>query len=477
MKKLLYILQAVGFAAILLLGGCKKFLTIPLPLDRLSGSDAYSTDQTTSSVLNTIYVRIEPLISGKVTPQSSFLGLGYSAGLYTDELQTISNTDPGSKIWYGDQLVGTYGGVYWSNFYPQVYNANTTIEAMRSSTLPFRNQWLGEALFCRALLYYYLVNMYGDVPLATSSDYTVNRTLSRTPKATVYQQIVNDLKEAQGLLVNDYLDYNGDKTTDRARPNRMAATALLARVYLYLGDYANAGAQASVVLGSTTYKLETPAKTFLWTSQENIWGILPPATLSYVVGDTRSYYIDPAASVVTSVFVSLSPLLVNSFDPGDLRLSNWTGSATITYSGSPVTYYYAYKYKTTSASAYTETLTLLRLAEQYLIRAEARARQNNLTGAAEDVNAVRARAGLPVTTAATQADLLAAIAMERYHELFTEQGHRFFDLKRTGAVDAVMATVAPQKGATWSGFMQYWPIPVGETQTNLNLTQTPGYSQ
>jgi hypothetical protein len=177
------------------------------------------------------------------------------------------------------------------------------------------------------------------------------------------------------------------------------------------------------------------------------------------------------------VFVSLSPLLVNSFEPGDLRLSNWTGSATITYSGSPVTYYYAYKYKTTSASAYTETLTLLRLAEQYLIRAEARARQNNLTGAAEDVNAVRARAGLPVTTAATQADLLAAIAMERYHELFTEQGHRFFDLKRTGAVDAVMATVAPQKGATWSGFMQYWPIPVGETQTNLNLTQTPGYSQ
>jgi len=476
MKQLLNILRAAGLAAIVLLCGCKKFLTIPLPLDRLSGSDAFSTDQTTSSVLNTIYVKIEPVISGKASG-GSFLGLGYAAGLYTDELRGISASDPGSKIWYSNTITGSYGGYCWTYLYPQIYNANTTIEAMRSSSLPFHNQWLGEALFCRALLYSYLVNMYGDVPLALSSDYTVNDKLSRTPKATVYKQIVADLKEAQGLLVPDYLDYNGDKTTDRARPNQLAATALLARVYLYTGDYANAEALATTVLNSTAYKLETPANVFKWTSQENIWGILPSASLQYVVGDAQAYYISPTASVISTVYVSLNPLLVNSFESGDLRLSNWMGSATVTVSGTPVTYYYAYKYKVTSASANAETCTLLRLAEQYLIRAEARAQQNNLSGAAADLNAVRARAGLAATTAATQADMLKAIATERYHELFTEQGHRFFDLKRTGAIDAVMGSVSPQKGSAWSSFMQLWPIPVSETQANLNLTQTPGYSQ
>ena len=133
MKKLLYILQAVGFAAILLLGGCKKFLTIPLPLDRLSGSDAYSTDQTTSSVLNTIYVRIEPLVSGKVTPQSSFLGLGYSAGLYTDELQTFSNTDPVTYAPGGGDTKRSVVVVCWI---PRAYVAtNAVVGALRGIAL------------------------------------------------------------------------------------------------------------------------------------------------------------------------------------------------------------------------------------------------------------------------------------------------------------------------------------------------------
>ena len=358
-------------AALLLAGGCKKFLNIPLPANSVAGSDAYAADQTTSGVLNGIYTN---LMNSTLAGTS----IGYYAGLYTDELQNVSATNTTTKLWYGNVITSTYGGVYWANLYNQIGVANTTIEAMRPSSLPYRNQWLGEALFLRALMYYYLVNMYGDVALALSSDYKKNNVLSRTPKSSVYQQIVADLKEAQGLLGAGYVDYNGNAATDRARPDQATAAALLARVDLYLGDWTNAEALSTAVIGNPAYALESPANVFLATSKENIWGIRPSSGFGFSVSDAKYYVFTPGTNIVTSqVNVALSPLLVNSFEPGDLRRTKWTDTTT---TGTP-TYYYAHKYRVIGpvASA-TETLTLLRLAEQYLIRAEARAQQNNLAG-------------------------------------------------------------------------------------------------
>ena len=88
---------------------------------------------------------------------------------------------------------------------------------------------------------------------------------------------------------------------------------------------------------------------------------------------------------------------------------------------------------------------------------------------------VSTRASLGGTTAATQTELLAAIAHERQVELFLEEGHRFFDLRRTGQLDAVMTRMAPVKGGSWSAYKQWWPIPATDIQADPNLTQTPGY--
>jgi len=241
-----------------------------------------------------------------------------------------------------------------------------------------------------------------------------------------------------------------------------------------MGNWADAETQATSLINNTSYKLEIPANVFLNTSRENIWGLLSYGT-NLTVGDAAAYVIVPGSPLL-NVNVALSPLVVNSFENGDLRLANWVGSASV---GTPaVKYYYAYKYKVTSSvTSPKETLIMLRLAEQYLIRAEARAQLNNLAGAAADVNVIRNRAGLSATSAATQTDLLTAILQERRVELFTEHGHRFLDLKRTGQIDAVMNTVSPQKGSAWQSYMQYWPIPVSETTNNPKLTQTPGYPQ
>jgi hypothetical protein len=116
---------------------------------------------------------------------------------------------------------------------------------------------------------------------------------------------------------------------------------------------------------------------------------------------------------------------------------------------------------------------VLRLAEQYLIRAEARAQQNNLAGAKDDVDAVRLRAGLPVLPDNLNRDeMLLAIEQERRIELFSEWGHRWFDLKRTGRA---LAVLSPLKAGITATDLLY-PIPLDALKTNPNLVQNPGYN-
>jgi len=171
---------------------------------------------------------------------------------------------------------------------------------------------------------------------------------------------------------------------------------------------------------------------------------------------------------------ALRPAFLNNFETGDQRKVKWIDSATI----SAVKYYQPSKYKVKggpTTTPVTEYLTVLRLAEVYLIRAEARAQLGNIAGSQSDLNAIRTRAGLGATPANTQATLLTAVARERQVELFTEWGHRWFDLKRTGTVDAVMTVVCPLKGGTWSTNWQLYPIPAVEIDKDHNLTQNPGY--
>jgi hypothetical protein len=119
---------------------------------------------------------------------------------------------------------------------------------------------------------------------------------------------------------------------------------------------------------------------------------------------------------------------------------------------------------------------MLRLGEQYLIRAEARAHSNDINGATADINMIRARAGLSAISPADQASLLIAIEKERRVELFTESGHRWFDLKRTNRADAILA---PIKGNDWQSTDQLFPIPASEFLLDPGLRghQNPGYSE
>jgi len=141
-----------------------------------------------------------------------------------------------------------------------------------------------------------------------------------------------------------------------------------------------------------------------------------------------------------------------------------------------VAYNFPTKYRVIDYNApVTEYSVVLRLAEQYLIRAEARVQQGRLAEGRDDINAIRKRAGLGVTPESTKDGLLSAILQERRVELFTEFGHRWIDLKRTGQINQQMQIAAPFKGITWNSNDQLYPVPQFDITRNPNLSQNTGY--
>jgi 5,10-methylene-tetrahydrofolate dehydrogenase/methenyl tetrahydrofolate cyclohydrolase len=141
--------------------------------------------------------------------------------------------------------------------------------------------------------------------------------------------------------------------------------------------------------------------------------------------------------------------------------------------GAPVSI--PYKFTTINTNS-NEWMTFIRLGELYLIRAEAKAMQNDLQGAIDDVNLIRQKHGglnTPLPKPADQASAIDIILHERRVDLFTEGGFRWLDLKRTGKLDAVMMQEEP---ATWTSTAALFPIPFVDIQRNSKLVQNPGYN-
>lgn len=480
----------IGFTIIMpavALNSCKKLVNIPSPNQTLAENKVYSTDATAIGVLDGMYANLTVDVSsiqGKVS-------VGVLSGLSADELAPFSVSSPYILYYRNNLAMLTSGAEFWSPLYNNVYKCNAAIDGLQKSTTltpAVKQQLVGEAKFMRAFFYFYLVNLFGDVPLALSTDAVANTTLSRSSKANVYTQIISDLKEAKDLMNSNYPDATLLGTSsERVRPTKWAAEALLSRVYLFTGDYANAEVEASGIIDNTSLygPLSTLNNVFLKNSKEAIWQLQPTASN---LNTTEGFmYVIPPTGPTSSNPVYLSKFLLSSFEPGDQRavLGNWIN--TTIYKKTSTTYdtvSFVYKYKVgaamgvTSISAMKEYFMVLRLGEQYLIRAEARAQLNKITEGKSDLNAVRTRAGLSNTTANDQLSLLTAILNERRHELFCELGHRWLDLKRTGKLDDVMNTITPLKSNSsiqWRPYQQYYPIAKSELDKAPNLTQTPGY--
>ena len=439
---------------------CDDFTETPMPIMELSTAAVFEDVTTATAAVANIYAQLRDngMLTGKTT------GLSKEMGLYADELTWYGNTTQASANFYNNTLMSTHStvGTWWNNAYSQLYAANSVIEGVEQSEKLLtidKERLIGQAKFARAFVHLYLVQLYGPVPYVTGTDYNYNKTIKRLPEAEVYGKIIADLESAVLLLPSEY------SSTARVLPNLYAAQALLARVYLCAGKWAEASNSASAVLNqSTLYVWEQELNNvFLKGSTTTIWQYAArTATRNTDDGSTFIFNAAPPSSI------SLTSQQMAAFEPGDQRKSKWTRARI----KNELTFYHPYKYKKAGGdSPQLEFTVVLRMAEQYLIRAEARARQGELIGAKEDLNKVRNRAGLGNTTAATAPELLEAILHERQVELFTEFGHRFMDLKRFGALD----TALDYKG-DWSTTEQYLPLPQTELNLNPNLgSQNQGY--
>jgi hypothetical protein len=458
------------------IASCKKLVEVSAPPTSINAANVFTSDATAISVVTSLYTKISDLNydirNGSPTSTSLLLSLT------SDELTLFNLNDPSLAPYYTNNLTSLLANNFWTNFYPLIFTANSTIEGLNNSntlTTSVKQQLLGEAKFMRAFCYFYLVNIYGDIPLVLTTDYQSASQLPRAPKDQIYRQIITDLTDAQSLLSVNYLGANLlTNTTQRIRPNKWAATALLARVYLYNNDYSDAEIQSTSIINySSLYNLVALTDVFKMNSTETIWSLQPVRTGLQANTGEGALFILPTTGPNSSDYpVYLSNTLVSAFENGDMRKTNWVDSV----KPSTIPYYYSKKYKIGKVNTNTqEYIMVFRLSEQYLIRSEARAQQNNINGAQSDLNVIRARANLAPTSASNKTSLLTAILHERQVEFFTEWGHRWFDLKRTSNIDNVMSTIAPQKGGTWNPYKALFPIPQNEIITDPNLNQNIGY--
>lgn len=462
--------QLLGLTLFLIgTSSCDSLLDIDPPSDSITDVQTYSTAEsietaavglyTNNFLNNAIYYQLVELYLGLTSDEVKYAGAGTLAEYYQN---TYSSTS-------------SYFTNLWTYPYKTIYQCNDFILHVEGSSLIDERKkqvYLGEAYFFRAYSYFLLVNMFGDVPLVLTNKFSEARTLPREDKAKVYDQIIDDLKQAEEKLT--------DSGNAKTRITSEAAKALLARVYLYTGQWSAAIEKADELIPATDggkgagLQLTEVDEVFRASSAEAILqidmaGYAGAGTYS---GYTRLGVLFVPSSNRTSYILSDELVEAVQADEKDLR-NRWIGHVE---SGSKV-YYFPYKYKyykTPEAADEYEYFVLLRLAEQYLIRAEAKAQAGDVQGALQDINRIRNRAGVEPIDAASKEVLLSAIEDERRKEFFVEGGHRWFDLNRTGRADAVYSEVS-YKAKTWKPSKALYPIPETELGRNRNLTQNPDY--
>jgi hypothetical protein len=450
-------------AVILITSACKKLVDVEPPRNEIVSEIVFSDSSNATAAVTGIYINIM---------NSSFdfnLGNGILAiysGMSADELYPIRGFPEEDQFFQNNIQINPDNYIsanFWQSAYKYIYQTNACLEGLEKSTElseRLKKRLIGETKILRAYLYFNLINLFGDAPLVIKTDFHSNSKLPRTPVNAIYTFLIDDLNGALALL------QEASMPQGNTRPGKFAALTLLARIYLHLQKWTEAEQASTIVINSNNYALEPNLdNVFLPNSKEAIWQITP---------------VDPGYNTPLGAQLVPTPAgrprygitdnLLACFEASDLRPTSWIKQKTV----NSIQYSFPFKYKLRydGNPAPSEVFVPIRLAELYLIRSEARAELNQLLSAKSDLNTVRSRAGIGNSSATTQSEIIEDILLERQRELFCEEGHRWFDLKRTGRANIVLA---PVKLQNWQETDQLYPIPFEEIRYNPALVQNPGY--
>ncbi|GAB3641474.1 RagB/SusD family nutrient uptake outer membrane protein [Spirosoma arcticum] len=393
------------------------------------------------------------------------------AGDFTADYVLFNGTFNDYRELSTKQITAANGAVnaLWNGLYRTIYVANFMLENLPNVTgVPeaTRKQVVAEARFLRGYANFIGTNTYGDIPEVTTTDQVGNRVIGRTAKATILASVLADYEAALTDLPSVAAG-STNVTTNATYLNKVNCRAAMARYYLYQKNWAKAEELTTLVINSGVYSLE-PNYVDLVTQDFTSEAILE---VGYNLSDdpgTSSFGLNNILSARRELIPS-NQLVVSliSAEAGTRRET--IGFSTQNLRGSD-NGWTVRKYGT--ASEDNNNIVLIRLAEMYLIRAEARAQQGKLAPAVADLNVLRTRAKAPAIAVAAQAEMLLAVERERVYELAFE-GHRWYDLVRTGRAQAVVSAFS----SNWNSRYELWPIPQSEIQQNPTLRgqQNPGY--
>ncbi|MDO1445359.1 RagB/SusD family nutrient uptake outer membrane protein [Rhodocytophaga aerolata] len=350
----------------------------------------------------------------------------------------------------------------WIDAYEGINTVNNVLEALPVvEDEDLRAQLEGEALFIRGILYFELVRLYAlpwaagtansqaGVPLiltATKTEAQAANKVARSTVAQVYQQVIADLTRAESLLPED----NG------TRADQFSAAAFLSRVYLQQGDYTNARDAANRVIESEYFRLN-PSVTSAFRNRNTAESIFEIQQNDQNNAGTAN---DGLATFYASLpgigrgDVRVLEVFAEQYDSLDARLNELIYEGTGRRAG---------RLRSGKWTDFGANIPIVRLAEMYLIRAEANVRLGTAIGDTpiNDVNRIRLRAGVDPLVTATLEDIL----LERQLELAFE-GLRVHDVKRTQGSTGDFAYNAPEL---------VLPVPQRELDTNDQLVQNTGY--
>ncbi len=458
MKTSKYLIGLSLFATSLLLSSCGNFF------DEKSNSnlpsDAAITDAGTArAAIIGAYDEVQNYYSSYTTLGTITADNVVFNGSLSQYLQLDQVSIPVDNV----VTVAAYQGIYQA-----INSANTVIALVPSVNDPVlttteKNKILGEAYFIRALGYFDLGRGWGGVQLrlTPTKDIASLKGVKRSTLDQTYDQVLSDLTKAEQLLP----DATASDSNLRNRAQKASVRALRARLHLYRQQWSDAENYASQVITETTkYNLASPYKAFFTAPYLTSESVLE---LTFSANDKNSFWNLWYLSNLGGQY-TLKPS--DSF-VGKVKDPAIGGTRSALVAGiSPNVYGVLY-----NSTAGADPFYLIRIAELYLIRAEAKAHlgdditvagKNKLAEALQDLNAVRNRAGLANSTATTQADILTAIENENNIE-FAFEAHRWFDLVRTKKVGTVL-------GVTNTNLWLF-PIPGSDILSDPDVTQNAGY--
>lgn len=474
-----------------LLFSCEQPFLEKKPLGQLTSDNFFTKEEHAVWATNAIYNHLRAWD----VHVFSYIGM---TDIVSDDADKGSTPNDGNFLTELDNLVFDAGhlsvGAVWSGYYQGIYRANLVIDKVPTIEMnqALQARLIGEAKFLRAYFYFKLVRWFGAVPLITQPLATDEYEQTRSPQAAVYDQIVQDLVDAAAVLPTR----SQYAAADRGRITAGAAKGLLAKVFLFRGDFPKAETYALEVINSGNYAL-LPAyqKIFTAEGENSSESLFEVQTAALETGGGGSQYNEVQGVRGTPNlgwgFNRPSDDLVAAFESGDPRRE-----ATILYVGevlpdgsgvvedNPNIFNERYNQKAWVAphpggnGNGPGNIRILRYADVLLIAAEAMNENGKPELALTYLNEVRARARggnpfiLPKITVTEKEALRALIWRERRVELAMEQ-HRWFDLQRQGRAASVMTALGKNYVP---GKHELFPLPQSEIDlSNGSLSQNTGY--